>query len=262
MFIKNVFLKNNNIKNYKKNIPRIYMKEKLKINETYFLSKDNMHYIQSVLRMKMQDIIEIFNDTNYIFFGKIIFLSVQIIKIKIFRNELRNIESPINIHLGQIISKNEKIDFIIQKSIEMGVNIITPLFSEYCNVQKKFFNVSHKIQRWNKIIISACQQCNRNIIPKIQNPKDILAWCQDAQENDMKIVFHPESHLTINQLNKFTKNIRIIIGPEGGLSKHEIKKIIEYGFTSIKLGPRILRTETAAIAAITALQIKFGDFII
>lgn len=245
----------------KKNIPRIYMKEELNIDQSYCLSKDNIHYIKNVLRMKIQDTIEIFNGTNYIFFGKIIFFSVKIIKIKIFKNKIKNTESPINIHLGQIISKNDKIDFIIEKSIEMGVNTITPLFSEYCNIQKKFFNISHKIQRWNKIIVSACQQCNRNIIPTIQNPEDIFSWSKKTQKNDMKIVFHPESDLTIHQLNKSAKNIRIIIGPEGGLSKNEINKIVEYGFTSIKLGPRILKVETAAIAAITALQIKFGDFV-
>ncbi|QCI22261.1 16S rRNA (uracil(1498)-N(3))-methyltransferase [Buchnera aphidicola] len=244
----------------KNNIPRIYIKENLDVNHIYSLSRDNIHYIKNVLRMKHQDVIEIFNGTNNIFLAKIIFISIEKIQIKIFKNQLKKTESPVNIHLGQVISKHDKIDSIIEKSIQMGVNKITPLFSEYCNIQKKFFNTSHKIQRWNKIIISTCQQCNRNIIPKIKTPENIFSWCQKNKKNDMKIIFHPTSYTTINQLTQSKKYIRIIIGPEGGFSKYEIKKIVEYGFTAIKLGPRILKTETAAIAAISAIQIKFGDF--
>ncbi|ANZ22610.1 16S rRNA methyltransferase [Buchnera aphidicola (Diuraphis noxia)] len=243
----------------KHKIPRIYMKEHLQINQTYNLSKDNSHYLSKVLRIKIQDKIEIFNNTNYVFFAKIICITFHAIKIKIYKNEIKNNESSINIHIGQVISKNDKIEFIIQKSTEMGIKQITPLFSENCNIQQKFFNFSHKIKRWKKIIISSCQQCNRNIIPKIKKPEDILSWCKNNKKNDMKIIFHPESDVTINQLTEFKKYIRIVIGPEGGFSKNEIKKIIKCGFTSVKLGPRILRTETAAIVAITALQTKFGE---
>ncbi len=244
----------------KKNIPRIYIKNSLKINQIIFLSEDHRHYIKNVLRMKNEDILEIFNNTNYVFFAKIIYFSKKIIKIKILEDKYKNIESPLNIHLGQVISKNEKMDFVIQKSIEIGVNIITPLFSEYCNFQKKAINSSTKKKiRWNKIAISACQQCHRNIIPIINSPQDVFSWCEDKKINDVKIVFHPKSVLTIDYLPKSIKYIRIIIGSEEGFSDNTMKKIIQCGFISIKLGPRILRTETAALAAITALQIKFGD---
>ncbi|QIQ42171.1 MAG: 16S rRNA (uracil(1498)-N(3))-methyltransferase [Buchnera aphidicola (Microlophium carnosum)] len=253
MFIKSV------IKNMNKNIPRIYIKDCLKNNKTYLLSEDNVHYVKNVLRMKMQDALEVFNDTNYIFFSKIIYISQKIIKIKTVNNKLKNIESPLHIHLGQVISKNEKMDFTIQKSIEMGVNIITPLFFNNSHFQKKNINISNKMKRWEKIAISACQQCKRNIIPKIKTPIDIFSWCKQNKHNDIKIIFHPESILTINHLTKSIKYIRIIIGPERGFSYDEIQKIVKYGFISMKLGPRILRTETAALAVITVLQAKFGD---
>ncbi|QCI20542.1 16S rRNA (uracil(1498)-N(3))-methyltransferase [Buchnera aphidicola (Brachycaudus cardui)] len=244
----------------KKNIPRIYIQNELKIHQVLSLSKDHIHYIKTVLRMNIQDIIEIFNNTNSIFFAKIIYLSKKIIKIKIFEHQFKNIESPLYIHLGQVISKNDKMNFTIQKSIEMGVNIITPLFFKSTNTQKNMIDVSHKIEHWKKIIISACQQCHRNIIPMIQNAQDIFSWCQNNTDNSINIIFHPQSTLTLNDLPPCVKYVRIIIGSEKGFSKNEIFKIIKYGFLPIKLGPRILRTETAAIVAITALQIKFGDF--
>ncbi|WAI18444.1 MAG: 16S rRNA (uracil(1498)-N(3))-methyltransferase [Buchnera aphidicola (Acyrthosiphon caraganae)] len=242
-----------------KNIPRIYIKDKLNLNTIYFLSKENAHYIKDVLRMKIRDVLEVFNNTNYIFFAEITCISKKKIEIRTFNNQLKNIESPLHIHLGQVISKNEKMDFTIQKSIEIGVNIITPLFFNNSYFEKKKISIFNKITRWEKIAISACQQCHRNVIPKINTPKNIFSWCQENEKNDVKIIFHPQSILTINNLKKSIKNIRIIIGSEKGFSNHEIKKIIQYGFISIRLGPRILRTETAALAAITALQIKFGD---
>lgn len=238
---------------------RIYIEDNFLPNKVYSLSKDNAHYISRVLRLKEQDILEIFNNTNYIFLAEIIYISRENIQFKIFQHTFKNIESPLHIHLGQVISKHNKMDITIQKSIEMGVNIITPLFSENCNI-KKNINFSNKIKRWKKIAISACQQCNRNILPEIKNPQDIFAWCKKNNINDIKIILDPKSKLTFNQLPKSIRTIKILIGSEGGFSDKEIHEIIQHGFISVKLGPRILRTETASIAAISALQTKFGDF--
>ncbi|QCI21699.1 16S rRNA (uracil(1498)-N(3))-methyltransferase [Buchnera aphidicola (Hyadaphis tataricae)] len=259
MCIKNALIQNSNYNNLN-NLPRIYMQENLIISQYYYLSKNNTHYLKKVLRMQNKHIIEIFNNTNYVFFAQIINFFKATMTVQIVEKKEKNIESLINIHLGQVMTKYDKIDFIIQKSVEMGITTITPLFSEYCNIQKKFFNVKHKIERWKKIIISSCQQCHRNIIPNINHPKDIFSWCQENEKNETKIVFDPTSDLNICHFKKPKKNFRIIIGSEGGFSKYEMEKIIEYGFIPIRLGSRILRTETATLAAITVLQTKFGDF--
>lgn len=242
----------------KKNIPRLYIQQDLKLNQFLYLSRDDSHYIKKVLRMKVQDILEIFNNTNYVFFAQIIYIANKIIQLKIFQYKFKNLESPLHIHLGQVISANQKMDFTIQKSIEMGVDAITPLFSENYNI-KKNINISNKIKRWEKIVVAACQQCNRNVIPIINTPQKISSWCKNYTQNSTRIIFHPESILTIHNLPSDIKDIRMIIGSEIGFSNNEIYKITEYGFLSIKLGPRILRTETAAVVAITALQVKFGD---
>ncbi|AYN24665.1 16S rRNA (uracil(1498)-N(3))-methyltransferase [Buchnera aphidicola] len=244
----------------KKRIPRIYIEDFLKINQVISLSKSCTHYVKKVLRMEEKDKIEIFNNTNYIFFSEIKEINSQTIKIIILKKQIKNLESPLSIHLGQVLSKNKKMNFSIQKSVELGVNRITPLFSEYCNFQKNLRCFSKKNIRWKNIVISACQQCHRNNIPEIKQPEHIFTWCKKKYKNEIKIVFDPNATLTINELPKEINFVRFLIGCEGGFSLLEMEKIIQYGFIPIKLGPRVLRTETAVIAAITALQIKFGDF--
>lgn len=127
-----------------------------------------------------------------------------------------------------------------------------------CYSKKKDY-ISKKIIHWKKIAISACQQCNRNIVPKIHNPNHLIEWCKNKKNSDTKILFNKESLLKINKFSKSIQRIQLLIGPEGGFSSEEIKEIINSGFVSISLGPRKLRTETAALAAMTALQMRFGD---
>ncbi|WP_343154092.1 16S rRNA (uracil(1498)-N(3))-methyltransferase [Buchnera aphidicola] len=244
----------------KNRIPRIYIDKHFTINEKIILDESNRHYITKVLRMNIQDILEIFNNTNYIFLSKIIEVENKKLIILILKKEKKNIESPLFIHLGLVITKNEKMNFAIQKSVELGVHTITPIFSQYCNFNRNKQNISKKNIYWKNIIISACQQCKRNMIPKINNSENIQTWCKKSNKNETKIVLDPKSRRNINQLSKHNNYFRLLIGCEGGFSELEMQKIIKCNFIPIRLGPRILRTETAAVAAVTALQIKFGDF--
>lgn len=246
----------------KNRIPRIFIDKHLSINEKIILNSSNTHYIAKVLRMNIKNKLEIFNNTNYVFLSKIIEIQKKVVTILVLEKEKKNIESPLYIHLGLVISKNEKMNFAIQKSIELGVHTITPIFSEYCNFNRNKKHIFKKNIFWKNIIISACQQCKRNIIPKINDVENIDIWCKKSSNNEVKIVLDLKSSINIYQIPEKTSNIRLLVGCEGGFSPSEIQKIIKNNFIPIKLGPRILRTETAAIAAVTALQIKFGDLLI
>lgn len=173
----------------KKRIPRIYIEDYLNINQVISLSKSHTHYVKRVLRMEKKDKLEIFNNTNCIFFSEIIEINSKILKIIILKKQIKNLESPLSMHLGQVMSKNEKMNFSIQKSVELGVNTITPLFSEYCNIQENLICFSKKHIHWKNIAISACQQCNRNNIPEIKSPEHMLTWCKKIYDNEIKIVF-------------------------------------------------------------------------
>ncbi|MFC4170447.1 16S rRNA (uracil(1498)-N(3))-methyltransferase, partial [Teichococcus aestuarii] len=173
-------------------------------------------------------------------------------------SETDNRESPLFLHLGQVMSRGEKMEFTIQKSIELGVNVITPLFSERCGVKLDAERLNKKLQQWQKIAIGACEQCGRNQIPEIRPVMNLETWCQE-QDDALKINLHPRASASINTLPLPVERVRLLIGPEGGLSAEEIAMTARYQFTDILLGPRVLRTETTALTAITALQVRFGD---
>lgn len=240
-------------------IPRIYLKNALKKRKKIKLKYEITQRISKVLRMKKGENIELFDGSNFIFIGKISRIEKKTITVKIKNSKKKNKESKLYLHLGQILPKKNKMDLIIQKSVEIGINTITPIFSKNFN-SKIDSNKKKKIyQRWKKIIISSCEQCGRNKIPSLRPIMSLKEWCAE-NDDSLKIIFTPKSHFNINKLPKFTKNIRLLIGPEYGILPCEKNIIKKYQFKQISLGPRILRTETATISAISILQFLFGDF--
>ncbi|VAX76673.1 16S rRNA (uracil(1498)-N(3))-methyltransferase [Buchnera aphidicola] len=239
-------------------IPRIYYNQIININTIIKLKKNTIHYCMNVLRLKIDNIIHLFNNTNYIFISKIIEMKKKNIIVKIIKKKKKNNESPINIHLGQIISK--KMNITIEKSVELGVHTITPIFqkNKYSNQELKK-NVTKKIHHWKKIIISACAQSQRNILPKLNQPSTISQWYKSIPKKSNKIIFTVNAKKKICNIPYKDKDIYILIGSEKGFSNSEVEYIKKRNFLNISLGPRTLRTETAGIAAITALQIYFGD---
>ena len=167
-------------------------------------------------------------------------------------------ESPLDIHLGQVISRGDKMEFTIQKSVELGVNTITPLISERCGVKLNAERFDKKMQQWQKIAIAACEQCGRNVVPEIRPVMKLEDWCAETYDG-LKLNLHPRAKYSINTLPTPVTNVRLLIGPEGGLTAEEISMTEQYQFDEVLLGPRVLRTETAAMTAITALQVRFGD---
>ncbi|KLN97514.1 16S rRNA (uracil(1498)-N(3))-methyltransferase [Moellerella wisconsensis] len=239
-------------------IPRIYHPEPLQTNTTISLSDDAANHVGRVLRMVKGQALELFDGSNHIFSAEIIESSKKEVRVQIIDSTLDNRESPLNLHLGQVISRGEKMEFTIQKSVELGVNIITPLLSARCGVKLDSERLAKKVQQWQKIAIAACEQCGRNQIPIIREIQTLEAWCA---ENDgaFKVNLHPRATESINTLPASVKDVRLLIGPEGGLSAEEIAMTAKYQFTDILLGPRVLRTETTALTAIAALQVRLGD---
>ncbi|WJV53396.1 16S rRNA (uracil(1498)-N(3))-methyltransferase [Pectobacteriaceae bacterium CE90] len=240
-------------------IPRIFHPETLSPTggETE-LSDDAANHIGRVLRMQPGQSLQLLDGSNFIFDAEIVLAGKKNVRVRYTEGRLEDCESPLYLHLGQVMSRGEKMEFTIQKSIELGVNVITPLFSERCGVKLDSDRLDKKIAQWKKIIIAACEQCGRNRIPEIRPAMPLESWCAE-QDNTLKLNLHPRATQSINTLPLPVKRVRLLIGPEGGLSSDEIAMTAEYGFTDILLGPRILRTETTALTAITALQVRFGD---
>lgn len=239
-------------------VPRIYHPVPLESGAIIRLHDNATNHVSRVLRMSVGQNIELFDGSNSIFVAQILEASKKSVIVQLGLATIANKESPLDLHLGQVISRGEKMEFTIQKSVELGVNIITPLLSERCNVKLDPGRLSKKQQQWQNIAISACEQCGRNKIPLIRSVMPLTAWCME-KDDALKINLHPKAQSSINTLPASVNKIRLLIGPEGGLSPDEIIMTTNYQFTNILLGPRILRTETTALTAITALQVRFGD---
>ncbi|MDQ1237765.1 MAG: 16S rRNA (uracil(1498)-N(3))-methyltransferase [Wigglesworthia glossinidia] len=238
---------------------RIYTPQILNLNKIIILSDQSTHYLKNVLRITIKNLIILFNNENQEFLGKIIKFYNNMTYIFLIKKLCNNTESPLKIHLGQVICNRKSMEYIIQKSVELGVFQITPLLSEYCYKKIKFSQLKIKIERWKKMIIFASQQCGRKYLLQINQPLSIIEWCE--KKNDiLKIYTDPKAKNRINDIYGHHSKIRLLIGPEGGLSKKEQEYIIKNNFYTIKIGPRILRVETSALCAITLLQTFFGDF--
>ena len=237
---------------------RIFQPYTINQNSLITLDDNAFNHLIRVLRMKTGESITLFDGSNQITPAVIHEVNKKTVIVKTANSVLDNRESPLNIHLGQVISRGDKMEFTIQKSVELGVNTITPLLSERCGVKLDQERLEKKVQQWQKIVISACEQCGRNIIPNINPVMKLETWCANLTDS-LKLNLHPKAEQGINQLPNHNKNISLLIGPEGGLSNEEISMTHQYQFTDILLGPRVLRTETAALTAITALQVRFGD---
>ena len=239
-------------------IPRIYHPTPISQLGIIALSDDAAGHIGRVLRMQVGQEVLLFDGSGAEFPATISEVTKKGVLVEAAERIESSCESPLNLHLGQVISRGDKMEFTIQKSVELGVNTITPLISERCGVKLDAKRFEKKLEQWQKIAISACEQCGRNTVPVIRPIMQLEAWCAE-QSDALKLNLHPRAKYSINTLPEPVTKVRLLIGPEGGLSAQEIRMTEEYQFEETLLGPRVLRTETAALTAITALQVRFGD---
>ncbi|NLQ24666.1 16S rRNA (uracil(1498)-N(3))-methyltransferase [Shewanella sp. S-1] len=239
-------------------VPRIYQPQPLAINQQLNLDEDGAAHIGKVLRMGNGEHISLFNGDGNDYLAEIVDAGKKHVTVKLISCEANLSESPLNLHLGQVISRGDRMEFTIQKSVELGVNTITPLFSDRCGVKLNGERLEKKIQQWQKIVVSACEQSGRSQVPVVRPAMDLHDWCSEPT-SALKLNLHPRAAHGINGLDLAHTRVRLLIGPEGGLSAEEIAMTETYQFTDVLLGPRVLRTETASLTAITALQLRFGD---
>src|SRR5690606_35648531 len=162
------------------------------------------------------------------------------------------------IHLGLGISRGERMDYAIQKATEAGVTSITPLFTERCEVKIKGDRVDNRLKHWERVAISACEQSGRCRIPVVSAPVELPSWLQQERAGASFVLDHRGSAGFPPQSPP--ESVTLLIGPEGGLSENEINAALAAGFQSVRLGPRVLRTETARVVAIAVLQQLWGDY--
>ncbi|MGJ8692974.1 MAG: 16S rRNA (uracil(1498)-N(3))-methyltransferase [Thalassotalea sp.] len=237
---------------------RIYQQTAIELATTIPLDDNAFGHLIRVLRLSEGDEFTIFNGDGYDYLAKIVNSSKKSADANIIEKTKINTESPLNIHLGQGISRGDRMDFTLQKSVELGVSTITPLFTERCGVKLNKERLTKKVEQWQKIVISACEQSGRTTVPEVKFPVTLEQWLGE-ETTALKLNLHPRALHSIMSLPAENNRVRLLIGPEGGLSDDEINIATAANFIDVLLGPRVLRTETAALTAITALQCRFGD---
>lgn len=241
-----------------KHIPRIFLNKSLNANQLIELDKEDSHHLVQVLRLKSHDPVIIFNSEGGEYRGEFISAEKKHGRIAIHEFNAISRESPLKVELVQSIARNERMDIIVQKAVELGVTVFTPVWSDFSNAKIDKGLAAKRMEHWQKIIIGATEQSGRCQLMQLNAPLKLSTWFAQKNEFDLKLICHlGENNTAIAARNP--QSICVLIGPEGGLSDAEVATARAQDFKNLSLGPRILRAETAAIAAITLIQKSFGD---
>lgn len=240
-------------------ISRIFQAISLTPHLNLTLDEKASHHVARVLRHRPGDPLILFNGKGGEYIGEITKIDKKHVFVQLREHRSHDVESPLELYLAQGISRGEKMDYTIQKAVELGVKKIIPLFTERCTVKLDAERREKRLEHWQSIIISACEQSGRTRIPTIAPPQTLENGLS-SYHADVCFVLAPESTKKLSEfIVKSDQRIVLLIGPEGGLTDQEMNCAFNNHFLPLNLGPRILRTETAAVAAITALQCYFGD---
>ena len=240
---------------------RFYTADNLKTGATVKLSENAATHATRVLRLEISDEIVLFNGNGNDYTCAI--TSIKKTEALVIVKSLLPManESPLNITLLQGISSGDRMDYTIQKAVELGVTTIVPIITTRSVVKLSNERAEKRLAHWQNVVHAACEQSGRAFVPQVAAPISLSAWLANSpHSNSTRILLNPIGALRLSELPKPTGNITLLIGAEGGLSQSEIDTAISQGFKSVILGARILRTETAALTAIAAMQTLWGDF--
>jgi 16S rRNA (uracil1498-N3)-methyltransferase len=238
---------------------RIYVDMPLQAGCVLSLPAEAAHHLVVVLRAKVGQPVTLFNNTGIEAQCEITRADKKQLEVRVDALDRVERESPLRIHLAIGISRGERMDFVLQKSTELGVHSITPLFCERTEVKLAEDRLQKKVGQWQKIIIGACEQSGRAILPVLHAPTS-MDLCLKEDASAQRFVLHHRSDNTLAQQQEKPVSVLLLVGPEGGLSDSEICQAQQAGCEALTLGSRVLRTETAPLAALSVLQYRWGDF--
>lgn len=237
---------------------RIYQPGHYDVGNVVELSATASQHVGVVLRMQPADSLTLFCGDNREFLAHIVSVTKKKVTVEIMDTAQVSRESPRPIHLAQAISKGDRMEWVIQKAVELGVASITPLFTAHCVVKLDAERLAKKQAQWQAIAIAACEQSGRNQVPMV-HPACTYSHYLNNCSAAIKWILHPSSEKSWREHGFISGDIALLIGPEGGLSEAEVSQAQSHDFMPLCLGPRILRTETAAIVALSVLQAVAGD---
>lgn len=240
-------------------IPRFFVEMPLSCESEITLPDSVANHCARVLRLKVDAPLILFNGQGGEYRAKLCVVEKRCVAALIESHDPREAESPLQVTIAQGVSKGERMDYTIQKSVELGATRITPIVAERTVVNLKGERAAKRRDHWQGVVIAACEQSGRNQIPEVEPLVTFRHWIEQPREG-LKLVLHHRAPQDLRAMEKPLGPVTLLIGPEGGLSEQEITLAEQAGFVSVCLGPRVLRTETAALTTLSLLQLLWGDF--
>jgi 16S rRNA (uracil1498-N3)-methyltransferase len=238
---------------------RIHTLQPLQLAAPVELSGSTAHYLARVLRLSKGDHLILFNGDGRDYLAEITAIQSQRVQARILDSSEPGNESPLKITLVQAVCRGERMDYALQKATELGVFCIQPLISQRVEVRLDKSRQTKRVEHWQGVVISACEQSGRAVVPEVKTPLSITEWMTAADESP-RLVLDPLAECKLSGLSVVGGSLSLMVGPEGGFTDQEMEAARKNGLTAVALGPRVLRTETAGPAAIAVLQAKTGGF--
>ncbi len=240
---------------------RIHIPSALAPGATLPLPLAAAHHLSRVLRARIGDEVVVFN-AGVEFPASIARIDKQGVMVKLAAGIAVDRESPLPCLLAQAISSGERMDITLQKAVELGIQRAQTLYSERSVVRLDAGRTAKRVEHWRQIVISACEQCGRNVIPGVAPPQPVMDWLgalPPPRDDELRILLAPQAGTRLAELAR-PAAVTLLAGPEGGFTASEADIAQQRGFVAVRLGPRVLRTETAALAALAAINTLWGDF--
>lgn len=241
-------------------VPRFYCPDIPPQSGVAELPEQAAHHASRVLRLQMGDRVAVFNGQGGEGEALISAIGKRDVTVEIVAWHGTERESPLQVRLAQAISAGEKMDFTLQKAVELGVGDIQPLASERSVVRLAGERAEKRVAHWQGVVIAACEQSGRNRVPEVGAIRPMMDWLGRQDASGLRLMLSPDAEIGLRDLARPAASVTLLIGPEGGFSAAEAEAALRSGFTPVRLGARVLRTETAALAALAAMQTLWGDF--
>ncbi|MEQ1667302.1 MAG: 16S rRNA (uracil(1498)-N(3))-methyltransferase [Sulfuriferula sp.] len=239
---------------------RFYFPDAIQLKQNYHLPDAAAHHAARVLRLSVGDAITLFDGTGSEYTATITFIDKRNVSIHIEACHAISCESPLHTTLVQGISSGDRMDYTLQKAVELGVTHIQPVGCARSVVKLNDERANKRRLHWQNLVIAACEQCGRNIVPQVAPIVSLQTWLNTPSTSQLRLLFDPDADHTLHTLPRPSTPIALLAGPEGGFTQDEYLAALAAEHTAIRLGPRVLRTETAALAALSAMQTLWGDF--
>lgn len=240
-------------------LTRVYVAGPLAADAEIELPPAGAYHVGRVLRLRPGAPLLVFDGTGGDWHAEIVTASGSAVVVRLDHRLPGTSESPLRVTLVQGLSRSERMDWTLQKAVELGVAAVAPVLTARSVVRLDEQQAQRKREHWHGIVVSACEQCGRNLIPEVHAPLGLRTYLADSRRERGRYVLAPSAPMSLANLTSVPGRIELLVGPEGGLDDGEVDAAHAAGFVPVRLGPRTLRTETASVVALSVLQALWGD---